>query len=260
MDSSGLNASDLFSAMSDEEIEKLIALCERREFSEGDVLFTEHDLGAELFIVEEGRVRISKAVSLSSDHTLGMVERGGIIGEMAVIESTHRSATATAQTDGAILSMDSEVFEKLVSETPETGLKILRGLTLTIVHRLRVTNDLLSDTVAWGVEVSGAAGLSFQSLMTESADIQLTLMNNREIAGRLVKVEKDKSERLDLMVLDTLGKIHIVPYHAIMEMTFESNLVYEDHHDDHPQAIEDEGSPAQETEAGSAQASEEETD
>lgn len=260
MDSSGLNASDLFSAMSDEEIEKLIALCERREFSEGDILFTEHDIGDELFIVEDGRVRISKAVSLSSDHTLGMVERGGIIGEMAVIESTYRSATATAQTDGSILSMNSEVFETLVSETPETGLKILRGLALTIVHRLRVTNDLLSDTVAWGLEVSGAAGLSFQSLMTESADIQLTLLNNREIAGRLVKVEKDKSERLDLMVLDHSNKIHIVPYHAIMEMTFESNLVYEHHDEHHDEHQEDAPAPENQEPAEDGESSEEETD
>jgi hypothetical protein len=121
--------------------------------------------------------------------------------------------------------MDSEIFQNLVSEKPETGLKILRGLALTMVQRLRVTNDLLSDTVAWGLEVSGAAGLSFQKLMTESANIQLTLMNNRELLGQLVKVEKNTDGQTDLIVLDDDSKLHIVPYHAILEMTFESNIV-----------------------------------
>jgi CRP/FNR family transcriptional regulator, cyclic AMP receptor protein len=224
MDSSGLSSSDLFSAMSEEDIEMLFALCQRREFFEGDLIFAEHDHGEELFIIESGRVRISKAVSLSSDHTLGVVERGGILGEMAVIENTNRSATASAQTDGAVLAMDADVFQTLLAEKPELGLKVLRGLALTFVRRLRLTNNLLSDTVAWGLELSGAAGLSFQSLMADSADIQLTLMNSQMIAGRLVKVDKDSDGRMDLMVLDLNNRIHMVPYHAIMEMSFESDL------------------------------------
>lgn len=214
-----LTTSDLFGQLGEEEVKKLLDQCERREYDDGDIIFTENDLGDELYIVEEGSVRISKSVSLEADHTLGVAYRGAIFGEMAVLESSTRSATATAQNKTVLLALTAEDFDAIVSENADTGLKVLRSLTKTIVNRLRTTNDLLSETVAWGLEISGASGMSFQSLMTNDANLRVSMSNGRTVSGRLIKVDRS-DHGLELLLRDPGESVHIIPYHAIVEMIF----------------------------------------
>jgi CRP/FNR family cyclic AMP-dependent transcriptional regulator len=104
---------------------------EAQFFKAGAVIFREGDEAHELFVIKSGEVRIqigNRTVStLSADH---------IFGEMALIDSEPRSATAIAMTDVELVAVSEKQFLFLVSQTPYFALKVMRILA----QRLRVTN------------------------------------------------------------------------------------------------------------------------
>lgn len=86
---------------------------EPESFAAGTTIFEQGDEGEILYIVREG------AVSLSVDgRPLETVERGGMFGEMALIDREPRSATAVAETDCELVTIGKRRFWFLVQETP----------------------------------------------------------------------------------------------------------------------------------------------
>ena len=87
-----------------------------------------------MYIVKEGQVDL-----LYKGKLLATVEKGGIFGEMALIDFLPRSATAVAKTDCKLVPVDEKHFSRLVQETPTFALQVMRVL----VHRLRMMNETM---------------------------------------------------------------------------------------------------------------------
>jgi CRP/FNR family cyclic AMP-dependent transcriptional regulator len=104
---------------------------EARSFKAGSVIFREGDEANELFVVKSGQVRIQ-----IGNRTVTELGQESIFGEMALIDSEPRSATATAITDVELVPVSEKQFLFLVSQTPYFALKVMRVLA----QRLRVTN------------------------------------------------------------------------------------------------------------------------
>jgi CRP/FNR family cyclic AMP-dependent transcriptional regulator len=68
---------------------------DERTYDTGDVVFQEGDKGSEMFIVQEGKVVVTRKVA-GSDVFLATLERGEFFGEMALLESLPRTATCRA--------------------------------------------------------------------------------------------------------------------------------------------------------------------
>ena len=107
----------------------------REPFEAGDVIFTEGEDADKMYLVIEGQVRLTvKGESMSTEVP------GGIIGEMALIDSGTRSATATAITDCTLAPIDQETFVSLLQQKPEFSLHVMSVLA----DRLRLANDILA--------------------------------------------------------------------------------------------------------------------
>jgi CRP-like cAMP-binding protein len=104
---------------------------EAHSFKAGSVIFREGDEANELFVVKSGQVRIQ-----IGNRTVTELGPESIFGEMALIDSEPRSATATAVTDVELVPVSEKQFLFLVSQTPYFALKVMRVLA----QRLRVTN------------------------------------------------------------------------------------------------------------------------
>jgi CRP/FNR family cyclic AMP-dependent transcriptional regulator len=104
---------------------------EARFFKAGDVIFREGDEAKELFVIKSGQVRIQ-----IGNRTVTELGQDSIFGEMALIDSEPRSATAIAITDVELVPVSEKQFLFLVSQTPYFALKVMRVLA----QRLRVTN------------------------------------------------------------------------------------------------------------------------
>ena len=97
----------------------------------GSVIFREGDEAHELFVIKSGQVRIQLG-----NRTLSELSTNDIFGEMALIDSEPRSATALAVTDVELVAVSEKQFLFLVGQTPYFALKVMRVLA----QRLRVTN------------------------------------------------------------------------------------------------------------------------
>jgi CRP/FNR family transcriptional regulator, cyclic AMP receptor protein len=102
-----------------------------REFKAGEVIFKEGDAGAEFFVIQSGRVDIRLG-----NRALGSLGDHDIFGEMALIDTAPRSATAVAATDVKIVPVGEKQFLFLVSQTPHFALNVMR----TLARRLRTQN------------------------------------------------------------------------------------------------------------------------
>jgi CRP-like cAMP-binding protein len=216
---------DVLADLAADEIDRLVAGCRRLSVQGGERVFGEGDDGDEVFIVRTGRVRISKAISLDASRTLAVVGPGGIFGELAMVDSGPRSATAEALEASEILAIGRESFQTLVAERSALGAKMLGRFAATLAERLRFTNDLLRDTVAWGLDVSGASALNLQGIIKLAPEVTITVSTGREISGRLLKVERNATG-VDLLVKeDRDERLVFVPYHAVVSISFPGEQV-----------------------------------
>ena len=104
---------------------------ETRRVRAGGVIFREGEQADELFVIKSGYVRIQIGNREMADLTTD-----SIFGEMALIDSEPRSATAVAITDVELVPISEKQFLFLVSQTPYFALKVMR----TLAQRLRATN------------------------------------------------------------------------------------------------------------------------
>ena len=103
-----------------------------RVLQPGDVLFHEGEPGDVMFAVVEGQIELSRAGTTIDD-----IGPGGIIGEMALIDSAPRSATATARGSARVATVDHSYFTYLVQEHPTFALQVMK----VMAERLRTTNE-----------------------------------------------------------------------------------------------------------------------
>ncbi len=104
---------------------------ETRLVKAGGTIFRQGEEARELFVIKSGEVRIQL-----DNRTLTELRADDIFGEMALIDSEPRSATAIAISDVELVPVSEKQFLFLVGQTPHFALKVMRVLA----QRLRATN------------------------------------------------------------------------------------------------------------------------
>jgi CRP-like cAMP-binding protein len=89
----------------------------------GDVVFTEGDPGDEMYGVIEGEIELRVG-----DRVIGSLGVDDVFGEMALVDSVPRSATAVAVTDAQLAVIDRHRFLFLVQETPMFALSVMSAM------------------------------------------------------------------------------------------------------------------------------------
>jgi CRP-like cAMP-binding protein len=98
-------------------------------FSAGQVIFQEGQPGDVMYAVTEGEVDI-----LIHDKVINTVGPGDILGEMALIDTKPRSATAIARTDCKLVPISEKRFTFLVQQTPHFALQVMRVMADRLRH------------------------------------------------------------------------------------------------------------------------------
>jgi CRP/FNR family cyclic AMP-dependent transcriptional regulator len=111
-----------------------------RVYSDGEVIFKEGDKGEGMYVVQSGKVRITRRTP-SGEVVLNTIGSGDILGEMAIFDKLPRSATASAEGEARVLSVDKTKFFKLISKDPTTAFKIIESMS----SRIRSLNDELLE-------------------------------------------------------------------------------------------------------------------
>jgi len=103
-------------------------------FSAGETIFTEGSSGRTMYVVIKGSVDIRL-----HNKTLDVAGPGQFFGEMALLDSRARSATAIAKNDCTLASIDEKQFFRLLEQTPLFVLNVMKVL----VDRLRRVDAML---------------------------------------------------------------------------------------------------------------------
>ncbi len=132
---------------------RLLATYAREErFAPEQLIFAEGEPGDTLYIVVDGRVRISREMQGLGEEALVILDRGEVFGEMALIDDQPRSADAKAHDRGAtVFAIDRRRLQEVLEMDPDASAQFLTLLCRLLCRRLRAMNDRL---VAWRVMAS----------------------------------------------------------------------------------------------------------
>jgi len=109
-----------------------------KKYSPGEYIFKEGEHGEEMFIINKGKVRITKKTD-EGEKTLAILSEGDFFGEMAVIDKGPRSASAIAEEETICIVLNEELFEQQMQRNAKIVKKILKNMSA----RLRATNEQL---------------------------------------------------------------------------------------------------------------------
>ena len=111
----------------------------KKYFKKGAKIIEEGTLSDCAYLIESGRVQVSKTMSNGEEQVIGILEENDIFGEMSLIDSLPRSATVLALEDCTISVMTPEIFNSLSKHNPEALMPILKILA----SRLRKVLNIL---------------------------------------------------------------------------------------------------------------------
>jgi CRP/FNR family cyclic AMP-dependent transcriptional regulator len=151
-----LRSVPLFASLDDKAASELRNLLVIREARGGTPLFRLGDSGDSMYLIENGRVRISLRDADGSDVTLAELAGGDFFGEMALLDGKPRSADAIVIEDACFAILSRENFLSFVRGNPDVALKMLSAIT----HRLRRTDELLRQRVSRNVNEEQDARLT----------------------------------------------------------------------------------------------------
>ncbi len=130
----------LFSRLTERELLRVMQAVEVREYKDGDLVIREGDKGDELFIVLEGKVRVSRG-----EQTLLDLGPGEHVGEMALIRSVPRSASVHAVGAAELIAIRRQDFFEILRKEHEVAVKMLWQFLGVLADRLDQTSSALHN-------------------------------------------------------------------------------------------------------------------
>jgi CRP/FNR family transcriptional regulator, cyclic AMP receptor protein len=148
-----LRSVPLFAKLDDLSTAQLRDLLDFREVSKEALLCKAGDEGGAMFLIVNGKVRISVSDADGKELTLAELSRGDFFGEMALLDGRPRSADAKAIEPTTLAVLERDDFHTFVRQRPDVALAMMSA----IAERLRRTDDLLRKRVSRNVNEEEAA-------------------------------------------------------------------------------------------------------
>ncbi|MCW3112985.1 MAG: cyclic nucleotide-binding protein [Segetibacter sp.] len=126
-----LKSSEIFQDTAETELVELAGILEEVYLDANITLFSKGDIGNCMYFIFNGTVKIH-----DGEHTLAVLGENEIVGELSVLDSESRSATATTLEECLLLKLEQEAFYEILMNNAD----ILKGILRTLCKRLRVIN------------------------------------------------------------------------------------------------------------------------
>ena len=114
-----------------------------RRYQREEVIFQEDDPADRMHIIVDGRGKISIASEDGRERDIALFQSGDCFGEMALLDGSNRSATATAVDATETMVLFRQGFLDFLGENPE----LAADVNTMLVQRLRNVNQMLGDMV-----------------------------------------------------------------------------------------------------------------
>jgi DNA-binding CsgD family transcriptional regulator/signal-transduction protein with cAMP-binding, CBS, and nucleotidyltransferase domain len=167
-----------------------------REYRKSEVIFVEGSTGVEMYIVYSGKVRLSTKEP-GREITLATIGSGEFFGEMAVIDSAFRTATAIADEDNTkLVIINQKKFREIVREYPEFTMTIMQHLCRRLRNRWTLYEQMRKGDTATG----GKMELTIKSLNLEEINVAVKILLNQMKRERMDSEAKIVSNVQELVL------------------------------------------------------------
>ena len=119
----------IFSELDDDTLEKISKLGIRKSFFKDSVVLFEHETGTALFVIVDGKVKVSRVSDDGKEVILTILGESDFFGEMAILDGLSRSANVTAMEDSELFIIQRSEFLELLNVHPEVSIALLQELT-----------------------------------------------------------------------------------------------------------------------------------
>jgi len=165
---------------------------DRERYRAGELIFAEGDAPNGAYLIESGRVEIS-TLQFNEPRVLGELGPGMLLGEMAVIDHSPRTASARALTDCRLIPINREQFaERLAAADP-----VVRALLMSQLSRYRSALARLTGDAATSEEELPSQDHDRSALDKIRLESELRrALERRELEVRLQPIEEIESGRI----------------------------------------------------------------
>ena len=169
-----LRSIPLFSHVADGDLEQIASHLIERRYPRNTTIVEEGLPGDYMYILREGRVKVTKLSEDGREKILDFLESGSFVGEMALLERGPRSASVKTLAPVKVLALSRTDFINLLRKSPDLALAVIQELS----RRIRSVNEQ-------------ASSLSFQRVKERTM-------------GLLERLAKDPSSEGDRLVTPVL--------------------------------------------------------
>jgi MFS superfamily sulfate permease-like transporter len=137
---------DFLAGIDGQDIDRLRDILKPRDFAPGDTICREGEDGDRMWLLAKGSVSVRLVLSDGRGHRrIASLARGTTIGEMALVESSRRSATIVADEAVICYELSRGAFDSLLATYPILATKLLTNLSRELARRLRRTSEDLRN-------------------------------------------------------------------------------------------------------------------
>jgi CRP/FNR family transcriptional regulator, cyclic AMP receptor protein len=133
-----------FEGLTPEALALIAHVTSEESHATGTKLFQYGDSGDKLFIILEGKVRISREVAGTGEEALAVLGPGEVFGEMSLLDESPRSADARVHERCRALVITKESFDDLLFLHKDLAYEVLWNCVRILSVRLRETNEKLT--------------------------------------------------------------------------------------------------------------------
>ena len=138
----------LFSELADPELEQVRGLARLQRHPARAVIVAQGDESSDLFLVVDGRLRVSSSNANGDEVVLSIMGPGDVFGEMALLDGEPRSATVTTLEACQVLVIEAHAFHALLRRMPALSASLMK----VMARRIRDLTDRTQDVALLDVE------------------------------------------------------------------------------------------------------------
>ena len=138
-----LRRAPLFEGLDEESARALRRQMLDVKLSRGEHLFLEGQDGDRLYVVMDGKLKLTRAAADGRENLLSVVGPGEMFGELSLFDPRPRTSSASAITDATLAGLAHDALRAWLGDHPDVSIHMLQALA----RRLRRANDVVADLV-----------------------------------------------------------------------------------------------------------------
>lgn len=180
----------LFGALTAADLAAMRPLLRQRQFKAGSMVFQRGDPTDDVYLIVSGQLRISVGSADGREIAFRIAGPGEMVGELGVLDGSHRSADLTALRDSVLIGLSRHALHGLLMTRPAMASGVIRFLC----QRLRDTSEQLEGLALQRVEVRLARLLLRLAHAAAPArgEVELTLDMSQAETAALIGASRPK--------------------------------------------------------------------